>query len=288
MIKDLIKMANALDSMGLKREADSVDNLIRKVAGGDPRSEREAAIMRKLKEIEPNFNEPRESLPLEERARLKNIEEQVKHWNNFYVSEGSEYNEGDQYGIKLDRLKEFVTRKDCFNHAYDGLHYTMKLRKHLIEDLKKEEKEKHDKEIEGSKPRYDYNMRTDSNTPSWFKGELGGKDLQMGGMSLDDEGEWGYSDEGEEGLGDMENEFDVESDDTDATPRYTANPEQALVSKMKASEILSNMDDKKFEALRRSHPEAMNSLFGPGSLTEVRRKQSAIINNLIQKIARSR
>jgi len=211
MIKELIKMANHLDSMGLKREADSIDNLIRKVAGGDPRSEREAAIMSKLKQLEPNFNEPRESLPLEERARLRNIEEEVKKWNDFYASEGSEgseYSDGDQYGLKLDKLKDFMTRKDLWHSSWIGEPKAKILRQHRIEDLKKEEKERKMRALEASKPRYDYNMRTDSNTPSWFKGELGGEDLQMGGMSLDDEGEWGYSDEGEEESYDMNVEMD--------------------------------------------------------------------------------
>jgi hypothetical protein len=35
MLKDLIKMAGKLDSMGLKRESDIVDALIQKVAAGD-------------------------------------------------------------------------------------------------------------------------------------------------------------------------------------------------------------------------------------------------------------
>lgn len=212
MIKHLIKMANTLDSIGLKREADAVDSLIRKVAGeSDPRSEREAAIMSKLKEIEPKFNESRESLPLEERARLRNIEQQVKKWNDLYASggsEGSEYSEGDQYGLKLDKLKEFVTRKDYWNSSWIGNEKAKRIRQYDIEDLKKEEKERKMRALEASKPLYDYNMRTDSNTPSWFKEELGGKDLQMGGMSLDDEGEWGYSDEGEEESYDMSGEMD--------------------------------------------------------------------------------
>ena len=33
MIKELVKMANRLDAMGLKVEADGIDNLIRKIAG---------------------------------------------------------------------------------------------------------------------------------------------------------------------------------------------------------------------------------------------------------------
>jgi len=32
MIKDLIKVANGLDSLGLKKEADTIDNMIRKLA----------------------------------------------------------------------------------------------------------------------------------------------------------------------------------------------------------------------------------------------------------------
>lgn len=39
MIKDLVKVATKLDSLGLKREADYIDSLIRKIAGegsGDP------------------------------------------------------------------------------------------------------------------------------------------------------------------------------------------------------------------------------------------------------------
>jgi hypothetical protein len=244
MIKELIKMANRLDSMGLKREADSVDNLIRKVAGGDPRSEREAAIMSKLKQLEPNFNEPRESLPLEERARLRNIEEQVKKWNNLYASdgsEGSEHSEGDQYGIKLDKLKGFVNLKDYWNSSWIGDPKAKRIRQYIIEDLKKEEKEKHDKEIEGSKPRYDYNMRTDSNTPSWFKGELGGKDLQMGGISLDDEGEWGYSDEGEEESYDMSGEMDSGAERAkmidDINKRYPAQSRDSYYDKYDTDEF---------------------------------------------------
>lgn len=34
MIKELIKIANRLDTMGFKREADAVDGIIRKIAGG--------------------------------------------------------------------------------------------------------------------------------------------------------------------------------------------------------------------------------------------------------------
>ncbi len=35
MIKDLVKVATKLDSLGLKREADYIDSLIRKIATGD-------------------------------------------------------------------------------------------------------------------------------------------------------------------------------------------------------------------------------------------------------------
>jgi hypothetical protein len=33
MIKDLIKVANRLDSLGFKREADAIDYIIEKIAG---------------------------------------------------------------------------------------------------------------------------------------------------------------------------------------------------------------------------------------------------------------
>tara|TARA_R110002020_G_scaffold50716_6_gene143146 strand:+ start:24236 stop:24910 length:675 start_codon:yes stop_codon:yes gene_type:complete len=39
MIKQLTKLANSLDSKGLRREADSVDSIIRKIAAGDDESD---------------------------------------------------------------------------------------------------------------------------------------------------------------------------------------------------------------------------------------------------------
>lgn len=35
MLKDLVKMASKLDALGLSKEADTIDALIRKIAGSD-------------------------------------------------------------------------------------------------------------------------------------------------------------------------------------------------------------------------------------------------------------
>ena len=35
MLKDLVKMASKLDALGLSKEADTIDTLIRKIAGSD-------------------------------------------------------------------------------------------------------------------------------------------------------------------------------------------------------------------------------------------------------------
>jgi len=37
-------------------------------------------------------------------------------------------------------------------------------------------------------------VRTEKNSPSWFRDKMRRRDIQMGGMSLDDEGEWSYED----------------------------------------------------------------------------------------------
>jgi hypothetical protein len=181
MIRDLIKVANKLDYLGLNREADAIDALIRTASGmGDSKEEREKAI------------------------------------------------------------------------------------RDIIEKSKKDQ-------------RYPNAVRTeDENTPDWFKSEIPSGGLQLGGYKLDDEGEWGYEESDED-------ESISESGEDERSPILGVSPEQDRVNIMRAADMLRNMTEEQFQALKREHPEAMEKLFGTGTLDEVKRANARMINFLMRK-----
>lgn len=65
----------------------------------------------------------------------------------------------------------------------------------------------------------------------------------------------------QQGIGSTEPIFDDES------------PEVKFVTRSHASKILSNMSDEEFDLLNELYPEAMNQLFGRGTLMEVKRPE---------------
>lgn len=201
MIRDLIKVANKLDYLGLTKEADAIDALIRTASGmGDPKKERKKAILEELDRLDPKRQVPRSTLSYEERARITYAEEHVMMVNDFVAREDEVSDPrgvSDEYGLTLE------SAWDIYNNAINTFDYVMynepegKFRKFtdgFIQDEKNKDKERHKAIIEGSKPRYPNVVRTEENSPSWFKDKMRGRDIQMGGMSLDDEGDWSYGD----------------------------------------------------------------------------------------------
>lgn len=200
MIRDLIKVANGLDSLGLKREADIVDKLIRMASGSsDPRKEREMAILEELDRLDPNRKAPKSTLSHEERAKIKHIEKHIMRINNF-IAEG-EFRPSlvsyDEYGLSPESVSYYYDNAlSTFESGLTGHRgsHGRRLTDALTQDERDEDKRRHKEIIEGSKPRYEHMVRTEKNSPSWFRDKMRRRDIQMGGMSLDDEGEWSYED----------------------------------------------------------------------------------------------
>lgn len=62
MLKDLIKIANKLDGIGLTKEADELDQIIRKLAEGDMVREHVVSAGEVFSKIVEGFGDPRHSL----------------------------------------------------------------------------------------------------------------------------------------------------------------------------------------------------------------------------------
>ena len=91
MLKDLIKMAGYLDDLGLRREADIVDALIKKVAGEDE------DVLKNLK--------------WEEGTDLKEFEDLIKDYLDYYSKSQSYSNENHEW----DSIRADETLSDIAN-----------------------------------------------------------------------------------------------------------------------------------------------------------------------------
>lgn len=91
MLKDLIKMAGYLDDLGLRREADIVDALIKKVAGEDE------DVLKNLK--------------WEEGTDLKEFEELIEYYLHYYSESKNSGNENNEW----DSIRADETLSDIAN-----------------------------------------------------------------------------------------------------------------------------------------------------------------------------